>query len=90
MEKELDDLKLEKKEVKYQLKLVKNCIYEWLDMAMGVINEDEPVIGSGYIDVPEYGEVRALDEVIEQDVRETDYIDKVADSIKSVPEEMEL
>ena len=57
---------------------------------MGVINEDEPVIGSGYIDVPEYGEVRALDEVIEQDVRETDYIDKVADSIKSVPEEMEL
>lgn len=44
MEKELDELKLEKKEVKYQLKLVKNCIYERLDTAIGVINEDEPVI----------------------------------------------
>ena len=38
MEKELDELKLEKKEIKYQLKLVKNCIYERLDTAIGVIS----------------------------------------------------
>jgi hypothetical protein len=90
MEKELDELKLEKKEVKYQLKLVKNCIYERLDTAIGVIDEDEPVIGSGYIDVPEFEEVKTQEEVIGSDVSETEYIDKALDSIKSVPEEMEL
>lgn len=90
MEKELDELKLEKKEVKYQLKLVKNCIYERLDTAIGVIDKEEPVIGSGYIDVPEFEEIKALEKVIESDVREMDYIDKAADSIKSIPEEMEV
>ena len=90
MEKELDELKLEKKEVKYQLKPVKNCIYERLDTAIGVINEDEPVIGSGYIDVPEFEKVKVLDDVIESDVRETDYINEATDSIISVLEEMEL
>nr|WP_294490305.1 relaxase/mobilization nuclease domain-containing protein [uncultured Anaerosporobacter sp.] len=90
VEKELDDLKQEKKEVKYQLKLVKNCIYERLDTAIGVINEDEPIIGSGYIDVPEFEEVKTLEEVIESDVREKEYIEKAADSMKSIPEEMEL
>lgn len=90
MEKELDELKLEKKDVKYQLKLVKNCIYERLDTAIGVINEDEVVVGSGYIDVPEFEEVKTLEEVIESDVSDTEYIEKAADSIKSVPEEMEL
>lgn len=65
-------------------------IYERLDTAIGVINEDEPVIGSGYIDVPEFEEVKTQEEVIESDVRETEYIEKAADSIKSVPEEMEL
>lgn len=90
MEKELDELKLEKKEVKYQLKLVKNCIYERLDTEICVINEDEPVIGSGYIDVPEFEEVKTLEEVIGSDVRETDYIKEAADSMKSVPEKMEL
>ena len=90
MEKVLDELKLEKKEVKYQLKLVKNCIYERLDTAIGVINEDEPVIGSGYIDVPEFEEIKTLEEVIGSDVRETDYTDKVIDSTENVPEEMEL
>lgn len=90
MEKELDDLKLEKKEVKYQLKLVKNCIYERLDTAIGVIDEDEPVIGSGYIDVPEFEDVKTLEEVIGSDVRETNYTDKAIDSTENVPEEMEL
>lgn len=90
MEKELDELKLEKKEVKYQLKLVKNCIYERLDTAIGVINDDEPVIGSGYIAVPEFEEVKTQAEVIGSDGGEMDYIDKTADSIKSVPEDMEL
>lgn len=90
MKKELDELKLEKKEVKYQLKLVKNCIYERLDTAIGVINEDESVIGSGYLDVPEFEEVRILDEVIEQDVRETDYIEKADVSVGRTPVEMEL
>ncbi len=90
MEKELNDLKLEKKEVKYQLKLVKNCIYERLDTAIGVINEDEPVIGSGYIDVPEFEELKALDEGIAADVGETDFIKKVAVTIERIPEEMEL
>ena len=90
MEKELDDLKLEKKEVKYQLKLVKNCIYERLDTAIGVIDEDEPVIGSGYIDVPEFEEVKTLEEVIESDVRETDYIKKVDVPIESVTVGMEI
>ncbi|MGO5052363.1 hypothetical protein ACTQ6A_07545 [Lachnospiraceae bacterium LCP25S3_G4] len=90
IEKELDDLKLEKKEVKYQLKLVKNCIYERLDIAIGAIDEGEPVIGSGYLDVPEFEEVRALDDVIGLDIREMEYIEKAAGSIKSVPEEMEL
>ena len=64
IEKELDELKREKKEVKYQLKLVKNCIYERLDTAMGVIDEEEPVSGSGYIAVPEFGEVKSCEEVI--------------------------
>lgn len=90
IEKELDELKLEKKEVKYQLKLVKNCIYERLDTAIGVIDEDEPVIGSGYLDVPEYGEVKTLEEVMESDVRETDYIEKADVSVGSSPVEMEL
>lgn len=90
MEKELDELKLEKKEVKYQLKLVKNCIYERLDTAIDVINEDESVIGSGYIDVPEFEEVKTLEEVIGSDVRETNYTDKAIDSTENVPEEMEL
>lgn len=90
MEKELDELKLEKKEVKYQLKLVKNCIYERLDTAIGVIDEEEPVIGSGYIDVPEFEEVRALDEVIGSEVRETDYIEKADPLIASVTVEMEI
>lgn len=90
IEKELDELKLEKKDVKYQLKLVKNCIYERLDTAIGVINEDESVIGSGYIDVPEFQEVRAQDEVIGSDVRETDYIDKAVVTIERIPEEMRL
>lgn len=90
MEKELDGLKLEKKEVKYQLKLVKNCIYERLDTAIGVINEDEPVIGSGYIDVPEFEEVKTLEEVIESDVREMDYIKKVDVPIESVTVGMEI
>ena len=90
MEKELDELKLEKKEVKYQLKLVKNCIYERLDTAIGVINEDEPVIGSGYIDVPEFEEVKTLEEVIRSDVRETDYTDKAVVTIERIPEEMGL
>ena len=90
IEKELDKLKLEKKEVKYQLKLVKNCIYERLDTAIGVIDEDEPVIGSGYLDVPEYGEVKTLEEVMESDVRETDYIEKADVSVGSSPVEMEL
>lgn len=90
IEKELDELKLEKKEVKYQLKLVKNCIYERLDTAIGVIDEDEPVIGSGYIDVPEFEEVRALDEVIGSDVRETDYIEKADPLIASVTVGMEI
>ena len=81
IEKELDELKLEKKEVKYQMKLAKNCIYERLDTAIGVIDEDEPVIGSGYIDVPEFEEVKILDEVIKQDVRETDYIEKADVSV---------
>lgn len=90
MEKELDELKLEKKEVKYQLKLAKNCIYERLDTAIGVINEDEPVIGSGYIDEPEFEEVKTLKEVIESDVRETDYIDKAVVTIERIPEEMGL
>lgn len=44
MEKELDDLKLEKKEINYQMKLTKNCIYEQLNTAIGVIDEEEPVI----------------------------------------------
>ncbi len=86
VEKKLDELKLEKKEVKYQLKLVKNCIYERLDTAIGVIDEDEPVIGSGYIDVPEFEEVRVLDEVIEQDVSEMEYIEKTAVLIECAPE----
>lgn len=90
MEKELDELKVEKKEVKYQLKLVKNCIYERLDTAIGVIDEEEPVIGSGYLDVPEFEEVRILDEVIKQDVRETDYIEKADVSVGRTPVEMEL
>lgn len=90
MEKELDELKLEKKEVKYQLKLAKNCIYERLDTAIGVINEDEPVIGSGYIDEPEFEAVKTLKEVIESDVRETDYIDKAVVTIERIPEEMGL
>lgn len=90
MEKELDELKFEKKEVKYQLKLVKNCIYERLDTAIGMIDEEEPVIGSGYIDVPEFEEVRILDEVIEQDVRETDYIENADISVERAPVEMEL
>lgn len=72
------------------MKLVKNCIYERLDTAIGVIDVDEPVIESGYIEVPEFEEVKTLDEVIGSDVSETEYIDKALDSIKSVPEEMEL
>ncbi len=79
MEKELDELKLEKKDVKYQLKLVKNCIYERLDTAIGVIDEDEPVIGSGY-----------LYEVIDSDVKEAEYIEKVDVPVGSAPVEMEL
>ncbi|WP_026893294.1 hypothetical protein [Lacrimispora aerotolerans] len=55
---------------------MKNCIYERLDTVIGVINEDEPVLGSGYIDVPEFEEVKTLEVVNESDVRETDYIDK--------------
>lgn len=90
MEKELDELKLEKKEVKYQLKLVKNCIYERLDTAIGVIDEEELVIGSGYIDVPEFEEVRAQDEVIEPDVREAEYVEKVDVTIERIPEEIGL
>lgn len=90
VEKELDELKLEKKEVKYQLKLVKNCIYERLDTAIGVINEDEPVIGSGYIDVPEFEEAKTLEEVIGSDDRETDYIEKADVLIESVTVEMEI
>ena len=90
IEKELDELKLEKKEVKYQLKLVKNCIYERLDTAIGVIDEDEPVIGSGYIDVPEFEEVRILDEVIKQDVRETDYIEKADVFVGNAPMGIEV
>ena len=90
MEKELDELKLEKKEVKYQLKLVKNCIYERLDTAIGVIDEEEPVIGSGYIDVPEFEEVKALDEVIDSDVIKTGYIEKADVSVGSTPLEIEL
>lgn len=90
IEKELDELKLEKKEVKYQLKLVKNCIYERLDTAIGVINEDEPIIGSSYIDVPEFEEVKTLEEVIGSDVRETDYTDKAVVTIERIPEEMGL
>lgn len=90
IEKELDELKLEKKEVKYQLKLVKNCIYERLDTAIDVINEDEPVIGSGYINVPDFEEVRALDEVIGSDVRETDYTDKAMTSTENVSEKVKL
>lgn len=90
MEKELDELKLEKKEVKYQLKLVKNCIYERLDTAIGVIDEDEPVIGSGYIDVPEFEKVKTLDEVIGSDVIQTGYIEKADVSVGSAPMEMEL
>ena len=90
VEKELDELKLEKKEVKYQLKLVENCIYERLDTAIGVINEDEPVIGSGYIDVPEFEEVKTQAEVIGSDVGETDYIEKVEVPIESVTVGMEI
>lgn len=84
IEKELDELKLEKKEVKYQLGLVKNCIYERLDTAIGVINENEPVIGSGYIDVPEFGEVKIQNEVFEQDASEMEYIEKADVPIESV------
>lgn len=90
MEKELDELKLEKKEVKYQLKLVKNCIYERLDTAIGVIDEEEPVIGGGYIDVPEFEEVKTLEEVIESDDKETDYIEKADVLIESVTVGMEI
>lgn len=90
IEKELDELKLEKKEVKYQLKLVKNCIYERLDTAIGVIDEEEPVVGSGYIDVPEFEEVKTLEEVIESDVRETDYIEKAVVTIERITEKMGL
>lgn len=90
IEKELDELKLEKKEVKYQMKLVKNCIYERLDTAIEVINEDEPVIGSGYIDVPEFEEVKMLDEVIDSDDIETGYIEKSVVTVGSTPVEMEL
>lgn len=90
MEKELDDLKLEKKEVKYQLKLVKNCIYERLDTAIGVINEEEPVIGIGYIDVPEFEEVKVLEEVIEQEASEMEYIEKADVYVGRAPVEMEL
>lgn len=90
MEKELDGLKLEKKEVKYQLKLVKNCIYERLDTAIGVINEDEPVIGSGYIDVPKFEEVKTLEEAIGSDVREIEFIEKAAVTIERIPEQIGL
>lgn len=90
MEKELDELKLEKKEVKYQLKLVKNCIYERLDTAIGVIDEEESVIGSGYINVPEFEEVKMLDEVIDSDDIETGYIEKSVVTVGSTPVEMEL
>ncbi|PXV91670.1 relaxase/mobilization nuclease-like protein [Lachnotalea glycerini] len=90
MEKELDELKLEKKEVKYQLKLVKNCIYERFDTAIGVIDEEEPVIGSGYIDVPEFEKVRILDEVIDSDFIETGYIEKADVSVGRTPSGIEV
>lgn len=72
------------------MKLSDNCIYEQLDTSIGMINEDEPVIGSGYLEVAEFEEVKVLDEVIGLDVRETEYIEKAAVPIESVPEEMEL
>jgi hypothetical protein len=53
-----------------------------------VIDEDEPVIGSGYIDVPEFEKVKMLVEVLDQDVRETEYTEKAAVSIESIPVEM--
>lgn len=55
-----------------------------------MINEDEPVIGSGYINVPDFEEVRALDEVIGSDVRETDYTDKAMTSTENVSEKVKL
>lgn len=90
IEKELDELKLEKKEVKYQLKLAKNCMYERLDTAIGVIDEDEPIIGSGYLDVPEFEKGRALDEGIGSDICETEYIETADVPIERIPEEMGL
>lgn len=55
-----------------------------------MINEDEPVVGSGYIDVPEFEEVKTLEEVIESDVRETDNIEKADLLIENVTEGMEI
>lgn len=59
-------------------------------MAIGVINEDEPVIASGYINIPEFGEVKALEKVSESDVREKDDIEKATITIERIPEEMGL
>lgn len=46
--------------------------------------------GSGYIDEPEFEEVKTLEEVTESDVRETVYIDKAVVTIERIPEEMGL
>lgn len=74
IEKELDILKDEKKEVKYQQKLAKNCIYEQLDTAIGVIDEDELVIGSGYLDVPVFEGEMMHEEVVEENRNEPDVL----------------
>ena len=58
--------------------------------SIGVIDEEEPVIGSGYIDAPEFEEVKSFEEVIGSDVRETDYIEKADVSLGRTPVEMEL
>ena len=75
VQEELDELKMEKREVKKQLQLVEGIMKEDLYTAYYAVSEDEEIVGNKEIEIPGMEQQAVISEVKRKDTSDIENVD---------------